>query len=60
MSFESYLDRQAPVLLARDNLPGAAIALIEDASPVLVKTWGFADKSAQKLIEQDTDRKSVV
>ena len=54
MSFESYLDREAPVLLARDNLPGAAIALIEDASPVLVKTWGFADKSAQKLIDQDT------
>jgi D-alanyl-D-alanine carboxypeptidase len=54
MSFASQLDQKAPELLARDNLPGAAIALIEDASPTLVKTWGYADKTAQKTINSST------
>ena len=54
MNFSSYLDRKVPQLLARDNLPGAAIALIEDASPALVKTWGYADKSTHKLIDRST------
>jgi CubicO group peptidase (beta-lactamase class C family) len=54
MIFASYLDRKVPVLLTRDNLPGAAIALIEDASPALIRTWGQADKLSEKVISRST------
>ena len=54
MSFAAYLDQKVPQLLARDNLPGAAIALIEDASPTLIRTWGQADKLNKKEIDRCT------
>jgi CubicO group peptidase (beta-lactamase class C family) len=54
MSFASCLDQTASELLARDNLPGAAVALIEDASPTLVKTWGYADRAARRAIDSST------
>ena len=54
MSFISYLDREAPRLMARDRLPGAAVALIENASPLAFKTWGYADESSQLAIRRDS------
>jgi len=54
VNFSSYLEQKAPALLARDNLPGAAIALIENARPALVRTWGYADQSAGRPITPGT------
>jgi len=40
--------------MTRDHLPGAAVALIENASPLAFKTWGYADESSQNTIRQDS------
>lgn len=54
MNFISHLDREVPRLMARDRLPGAAVALIEKAKPLTIKTWGYADESSQSFIRQDS------
>jgi CubicO group peptidase (beta-lactamase class C family) len=52
--FAGHLDAYVPEKLEQLNLPGCAIALIEDAQPVTIKTYGMADVAAARPIEANT------
>jgi len=54
MNFSLYLDREVPGLLARYQLPGAAIALIEGYEAVTINAWGQADSTAGRAVGPNT------
>ena len=54
MSFVAELERLTPELMTRDGLPGAAIALIENATPTVVRCWGNAGKGRQQAVTRNT------
>ena len=52
--FARHLDAYIPDQLERLNIPGCAIALIEDGQTVAIKNYGLADVAAAKPIDEDT------
>ncbi|MBT4522172.1 MAG: beta-lactamase family protein [Halieaceae bacterium] len=52
--FANYLDTYVPAKLGELNLPGAAIGLIENAQLVATRSYGFADRAAQKPLTENT------
>lgn len=53
-AFEEHLDQVIPQRLDALNVPGAAFALIENGEISAIKTYGYADREAQKLVTEDT------
>ena len=54
MSFTAWMDREVPAMLATDKLPGAAIALIENSAPAVIRTWGLADQARKTPVDKNT------
>jgi CubicO group peptidase (beta-lactamase class C family) len=48
------IDAEVAHLMKERQLPGLAIALIEDDQPILVKTYGFANVEKKRPLQNDT------
>lgn len=52
--FLDRLDEMVPELLEQYRLPGVAIALIADGDVAAIRTYGYADTSSERLVDEET------
>jgi CubicO group peptidase (beta-lactamase class C family) len=50
---EPFLDGLMPLLLARDDIAGAVVAVVKDGRPLLAKGYGYADVASRAPVRGD-------